>query len=754
MKRYVKDIVGEEYKEWMCGDRILISTPTGSGKTTFVIETLLRYAMQQEKHVVYFCNRRVLHEQIEVQSEKKIRSIFTEEGDFSAEEALGHFHPYTYQNREACMPHAGTGVKIPISEDPETEKEIELNRDDILYYIFDEAHYFLADATLNSETNKWLDLFSPYSPSQNLSAGICVFLTATPELLYRFLNANKFLDAMRQDSLYQVLHAASPKYAESFDDKMTWFLEAISEDLQCARTTKVFEHNLGIGMKKLHPNELTDMYREFNSCVSDDRCFQYNYQEEPDYSYIQPVYFKEYVELLGEIRSTQKQKWLIFVDSEPAGMQFAQELKNAGVIGVGMISRNQINRSSEARKIYETIVEKEAFSQRILITTSVMDCGINIHDSMVKNIVIACDNKTGFLQMLGRKRIDEGENIRLFIKTYGYRTIQNRYLNHKEMLTVLNRFSLKNERKDIRDKYTGRSSGRSVVYLTRFEREKLHEAFKTMPQALYYKGFAKTPVYETYGHLRVQEISTNNADHVFAEFSYSRTAFLNVVTQMQEYEEALSAYHVLSDDFFKLCKFAYYCFERMKMPYAPSLGAPFSGWEYPKVKREYDTLVADFQNRGIHKFKDPIERDDAFYLKRQLAWMGLKYDENCWLEYRQRWQELYDYLAGLVDVWMDYDKQTEFAKKCLELLIKQPKVPDAIRADISRYKKGKLIPGKNKLNACFRELKLPFQIISVPKSVGGKRNTYWIVKRIDAEGDGKSICHTGTTFVAQKPQGI
>lgn len=201
MKRYVKDIVGEEYKEWMCGDRILISTPTGSGKTTFVIETLLRYAMQQEKHVVYFCNRRVLHEQIEVQSEKKIRSIFTEEGDFSAEEALGHFHPYTYQNREACMPHAGTGVKIPISEDPETEKEIELNRDDILYYIFDEAHYFLADATLNSETNKWLDLFSPYSPSQNLSAGICVFLTATPELLYRFLNANKFLDAMRQDSL-------------------------------------------------------------------------------------------------------------------------------------------------------------------------------------------------------------------------------------------------------------------------------------------------------------------------------------------------------------------------------------------------------------------------------------------------------------------------------------------------------------------------------------------------------------------------
>ena len=49
---YVSDIIGEDYKNWKPGDRILISTGTGSGKTWFVLRVLLGEAKRQGKHLV------------------------------------------------------------------------------------------------------------------------------------------------------------------------------------------------------------------------------------------------------------------------------------------------------------------------------------------------------------------------------------------------------------------------------------------------------------------------------------------------------------------------------------------------------------------------------------------------------------------------------------------------------------------------------------------------------------------------------
>lgn len=48
-KVYVTDYVGDEYLQWKDGDTVIISTPTGSGKTTFVISELLQYAVRQKK---------------------------------------------------------------------------------------------------------------------------------------------------------------------------------------------------------------------------------------------------------------------------------------------------------------------------------------------------------------------------------------------------------------------------------------------------------------------------------------------------------------------------------------------------------------------------------------------------------------------------------------------------------------------------------------------------------------------------------
>lgn len=62
-RQYVTDLIGDEYLKWKTGDKVLISTPTGSGKSTFVIASLLKTAVENEKHIVYYCNRKVLNDQ-------------------------------------------------------------------------------------------------------------------------------------------------------------------------------------------------------------------------------------------------------------------------------------------------------------------------------------------------------------------------------------------------------------------------------------------------------------------------------------------------------------------------------------------------------------------------------------------------------------------------------------------------------------------------------------------------------------------
>ena len=51
-KLFLSDIIGEDYKQWRCGDVAFLATPTGSGKTTFALGVYAVYAVQQGKRVL------------------------------------------------------------------------------------------------------------------------------------------------------------------------------------------------------------------------------------------------------------------------------------------------------------------------------------------------------------------------------------------------------------------------------------------------------------------------------------------------------------------------------------------------------------------------------------------------------------------------------------------------------------------------------------------------------------------------------
>ena len=57
---YISDIIGQDYLNWN-NQYILISSHTGSGKTTFILNQLLPHAIKQNKYILYLCNNKVLN---------------------------------------------------------------------------------------------------------------------------------------------------------------------------------------------------------------------------------------------------------------------------------------------------------------------------------------------------------------------------------------------------------------------------------------------------------------------------------------------------------------------------------------------------------------------------------------------------------------------------------------------------------------------------------------------------------------------
>lgn len=56
---YIADSIGEGYKEWKSGQYIFIKAPTGSGKTYFILNELVDFAVANNRRVLYLVNRSI-----------------------------------------------------------------------------------------------------------------------------------------------------------------------------------------------------------------------------------------------------------------------------------------------------------------------------------------------------------------------------------------------------------------------------------------------------------------------------------------------------------------------------------------------------------------------------------------------------------------------------------------------------------------------------------------------------------------------
>lgn len=655
MKKYVSELIGEEYKKWKEGDTVIITTPTGSGKTSFVLSKLLQQAVEENMHILYLCNRKVLSEQFREQSKQK---LINECGyaENVTNEMLEHIHVFTYQYYEAKQ-------TFPcIDYQDSVKNQIIIPNHRIKYFIFDEAHYFLGDALFNKKTNYWFE--------QNLTRGISVFLTATPQLLELFL-ASKcegfgFRFEEHAENIYRLTKEKRHTYRELIRGE-TLLMVDIKKGLVDIEVKRTPQSQIREVCSSINPYASSFRYIELAHARLEKRGYVIcpDIDVSSDYSQYDVWYFNKEEEITQMIREkceNSNEKWLVFIDSMEKGLVMAAELNSVGCDAI-FLSEQRIRRDPRCKSTYREIVNGQHFTRQVLITTPVLDCGINIVDEAVKNVILFQHDYTTFIQSLGRKRLSQGEKVNLFVQVHHCRTIEYHCRMIEKKLDYISMFCLK----DTAD-VTG-SPSHHVISTSEIEMLKNH----------FREGWAEGLVCQS--QLRANayfqsDIRYYRADRekysktFFPEWQFSRTAFLRLVWNLQDYYKALDDYH----------------------------------------------------NTG----------DDCFFLKHQLRWIGKEYNRDRLLGYPQKVRDITELLKNnsISNTLLRKDEQTMLSEKLLGLLMELPLVLTSMKKDISRYRKGEMLPKKKKLNDIFEELNLPYRIQSTRKKNDdtGTVETCWVIE--------------------------
>lgn len=171
-KKYVTDVIGEEYLNWGPSDIIMIKAPTGSGKTYFCLHKLLSRAIGSGERILYFVNRKVLKSQLEKEKERFSDDLMREGRSINVDEFI-HFR--TYQSVEMEL-------KNMVAQKASIAQKIYSYRNIYSIVVFDECHYFYADSNFNTNTELSYDFLT-----HCFNWKIQVFMSATMDKMERLI---------------------------------------------------------------------------------------------------------------------------------------------------------------------------------------------------------------------------------------------------------------------------------------------------------------------------------------------------------------------------------------------------------------------------------------------------------------------------------------------------------------------------------------------------------------------------------------
>ena len=202
---YITDIIADEYKGWQSGSEIIINAPTGIGKSSFCLNVLLPYAIEQKREILYLSNRTLLRKEL-VKQICEIQDIpfkYMKEKNHVQFKGITFMTYQTLQNKLADNPN----LKMPY-----------------YYIIADEIHYICSDSEFSGD----VALF--YKWYKTCSCPVKISMSATIDSVLGYLlprEEYRFVDREYLRDKYQGLPIKVPKnYYPEDDDK---FVEELCE---------------------------------------------------------------------------------------------------------------------------------------------------------------------------------------------------------------------------------------------------------------------------------------------------------------------------------------------------------------------------------------------------------------------------------------------------------------------------------------------------------------------------------------------
>lgn len=183
---WLADGIGESYRDWkgegpiQAASRVFIESPTGTGKTTFILRKLCRHAAEEGRRILYLGNRVALKEQMEKEMIREYPGSEEQRKDYYFHELFPTYYvPSADGEREAEI------VFLNYQEFLGIQDTGLLKTPD--YVVMDEAHFFLEDSLFNPATTYILETLV-----RDYSQAVLIFLSATLKSSREVLN--KVLD--------------------------------------------------------------------------------------------------------------------------------------------------------------------------------------------------------------------------------------------------------------------------------------------------------------------------------------------------------------------------------------------------------------------------------------------------------------------------------------------------------------------------------------------------------------------------------
>ena len=192
-------------------------------------------------------------------------------------------------------------------------------------------------------------------------------------------------------------------------------------------------------------------------------------------------YVREDNTLYREIKASNE-KWLVFVSSKAQGELINEEIGNDATF---------ISADSKGSEEWNRLLAEERSSHRVLVTTSVLDCGVNIHDDDLKHVVIPFEDQVAFMQALGRKRFDGRPNFTLYIKAIDKKRLDVLIGRNQRLLLLANEIQINRGYNRYVDRFRqeGDRTKDSLLYLDYVGRYNFNDLLyhKLLRQESYYK---------------------------------------------------------------------------------------------------------------------------------------------------------------------------------------------------------------------------------------------------------------------------